>query len=132
MGRNQTRNTTLSLDTVSIINRLYPNNRVFWEKHLKDTATTIHYFYLAMRLELISEELEQLIESNVDYDLRHLGIDREELALMPRLTVQEIMEMVHKYLQNSPDALIGADLTKLVFLHRFITLNELQGRIASK
>lgn len=100
MGRNATRTTTLSLDTVAVIRRLYPRQLSFWENHLKDSFIDAQYFYGAMRGIQISPEAEQLIESSVEYDLRHLDVDRDELALIPEFNIETLLPEMLEFMER--------------------------------
>lgn len=110
MGRNLTRNTQLSLDTISIIRRLYPRHQTFWEKHMKDSEFGLQYFYTALRHDMISSECEQLIESSLEYDLRHLGVDRDDIAYVEALS--PINELLNRALEVLMKTAIPPDVSE--------------------
>lgn len=115
MGRNAIRINLLSLDTISIINKLYPNLYNFWLEHLSDADITPVNFYIAMRHNLITKELEDLIESCLEWKLRQLGWDREEAnaQLATLLTEDEAVAKITSILEGVMQATCNKDITLL-------------------
>lgn len=94
----------LSLDTIKIINLLYPKIQDFYNKHLAGSMH-IAMFYSAMRHDRIDHDVDTLIESSLDYDLRHMNVTRESLSVIPPLagvleTIEEALKDVSSHNEN--------------------------------
>lgn len=113
MGRHAIRINTLSLDTISIINHLYPTLYDFWLEHLVNMEVTPVNFYQAMRHDLITKDLEDLIETSLEWKLRQFGWDREELSVrfstLP--TEDEIITKITAFMESIAEATRNADVT---------------------
>ena len=86
MSRQAIKTTSLSLDTASVIRKVYPKLAKFHEEHLQSEGINTVAFYSAMRGEFITPQLEGLIESCIDWKLRQLQISRETVEFLPPLS----------------------------------------------
>ena len=115
MGRTQTKTELLSLDSISLINKLYPKSQDFYQEHLSDTDVTILNFYSAMRREPITPDHDRLIDSCLDWKLRQMGEDRDSIALKFYALVptskflEQLIELVEGYMQVTRNRPVTCD-----------------------
>lgn len=87
-------------------------------------------FYAAMRTEPISPEVDQLIESSLDYDMRKIGVKKDDLDLIPAFSHVDIMEDMRRFLEKlikNSGTFQAAELMELVIkvrLQAFILSNS--------
>lgn len=131
MSRPQSRNQVLAPSTITGIRKLYNgNSSVFFQKYLSPVIKD-QSFYAAMRMDYITIEEEDFIESAFQQACINNFIQPEELDVLP--TFSELISQLSKALDvahNNPDVFDIALFIKHFYISiRFYNLKLEEGHI---